>query len=118
LRYFGASTGGAAAIIAGGIKQQKRTKAIVSRGGRPDLVPKEQLNQLTVPTLLIVGGADTEVIKMNEEAYSQMIQLKDDGQYKCLKLVPNATHLFEEKGALEQVSKLATQWFKNNFQKQ
>jgi len=50
--YFGASTGGAAAIIAGGIKQQKRTKAIVSRGGRPDLVPTEQLNQLTVPTLV------------------------------------------------------------------
>jgi len=54
---------------------------------------------------------------MNEEAYSQMTQLKDDGQHKCLKLVPNATHLFEEKGALEQVARLATQWFKDNFQR-
>jgi len=54
---------------------------------------------------------------MNEEAYAQMTQLKDDGQHKCLKLVPNATHLFEEEGALEQVSKLATQWFKDNFQR-
>ncbi|CAF1209267.1 unnamed protein product [Rotaria sordida] len=115
--YFGASTGGAAAIIAGGIKQQKRTKAIVSRGGRPDLVPKEQLNQLTVPTLLIVGGADMDVIKMNEEAYSQMTQLKDNEKQKALKLIPNATHLFEEKGALEQVSQLAVQWFTDNFQK-
>jgi hypothetical protein len=54
---------------------------------------------------------------MNEEAFSKMIQLKDDEQHKSLKLVPNATHLFEEKGALEQVSKLATQWFKDHFQK-
>lgn len=54
---------------------------------------------------------------MNKEAYSQMIQLKDDGKQKCLKLVPNATHLFEEKGALEQVAKLATQWFEENFRK-
>ncbi|CAF1461594.1 unnamed protein product, partial [Didymodactylos carnosus] len=116
LGFFGASTGGAAAIITGGVKQQRRTKAIVSRGGRPDLVPQEQLNQLTVPTLLIVGGADTDVIKMNKEAYSLMTQLKDDDKQKCLKLIPDATHLFEEEGALEQVSKLATQWFKENFQ--
>lgn len=66
---------------------------------------------------LIVGGADTDVIQMNKEAYAQMIQLKDDGKQKSLKLVPNATHLFEEPGALEQVSKLATQWIKENFQK-
>ncbi|CAF3103679.1 unnamed protein product, partial [Rotaria sp. Silwood2] len=66
---------------------------------------------------LIVGGADTDVIKMNEEAYSQMIQLKDNKKQKALKLVPNATHLFEEKGALEQVSQLAIQWFTNHFQK-
>ncbi|CAF3777728.1 unnamed protein product [Rotaria sp. Silwood1] len=66
---------------------------------------------------LIVGGADTDVIKMNEEANSQMIQLKDNKKQKALKLVPNATHLFEEKGALEQVSQLAIQWFTDHFQK-
>jgi putative phosphoribosyl transferase len=66
---------------------------------------------------LIVGGADTDVIEMNREAYLLMTQLNEDGKQKCLKLISNATHLFEEEGALEQVSHLATQWFKENFQK-
>lgn len=101
--YFGASTGGGAAIVAAA-KQPPNVKAVVSRGGRPDLAG-EALVHITVPTLLIVGGDDTEVITMNQNAMAKM---------KCLKkmeIVPGATHLFEEPGTLDEVAKLTSRWF-------
>ncbi len=99
---FGSSTGAAAALIAS-ISLQGITHAIVSRGGRPDLAEKI-LNQISIPTLLIVGGLDTEVIKMNEFALSKL------GCNKKLEIVEDATHLFEEKGKLEEVTNLTIQW--------
>jgi dienelactone hydrolase len=101
--YFGASTGAAAALVAAA-KSPDAVKAIVSRGGRPDLAGT-LLSKVKAPTLLIVGGDDKSVIEMNEEAQKQM-------RAECkLVIVPGATHLFEEPGALEQVSKLAADWF-------
>ncbi|MEW6734862.1 MAG: alpha/beta hydrolase [Acidobacteriota bacterium] len=102
--YFGASTGGGAALVAAA-ELGERVSAIVSRGGRPDLAG-ESLSQVKSPTLLIVGGYDEPVIDMNQDAYDQL-QCK-----KELKIVPGATHLFEERGKLEEVAKLATAWFK------
>jgi putative phosphoribosyl transferase len=103
--YFGASTGAAAALIAA--KEYADTiKAVVSRGGRPDLA-KSALMYVKAPTLLIVGGRDTEVIEMNQWALDRMVILD-----KELKIVPGATHLFEEQGALEEVARLAGEWFK------
>ncbi|NBQ71049.1 MAG: alpha/beta hydrolase [Nitrosomonadaceae bacterium] len=104
--YFGASTGAAAALQAAA-KLQDAVAAVVSRGGRPDLAGEVALNQVTAPTLLIVGGADHGVIELNEQAYALM---------KCEKklvLVPGATHLFEEPGALEQAAQFAADWFLN-----
>jgi putative phosphoribosyl transferase len=101
--YFGSSTGGAAALVAGAELPQD-VGAIVSRGGRPDLAG-EALPKVQAPTLLIVGGNDDVVIELNEQARDQM---------RCkvkLEIVPGATHLFEEPGALEQVAKLASDWF-------
>ena len=83
-------------------------RAIVSRGGRPDLAG-EYLEQVTSPTLLIVGGDDKVVIGLNQEALSRLKSLRDDK--KKLVIVPGATHLFEEPGTLEQVAQLATRWF-------
>ena len=100
--YFGASTGGGAAIVAAA--KESKVKAIVSRGGRPDLA-NEFLSQVQAPTLLIVGGDDEPVIAMNEEALSKM------NCVKALKIIPGATHLFEEPGALEQVANLSKEWF-------
>ena len=100
---FGASTGGGAALVAAAARPQ-RVNAIVSRGGRPDLAD-DALPNVRAPTLLIVGGADTPVIAMNRNAMSQM----HNGVR--LEIVPAATHLFEEAGALEQVARLATEWF-------
>jgi len=100
--YFGASTGAAAAIVAAA--EEQRVGAVVSRGGRPDLA-RSALARVTSPTLLIVGGADSPVIAMNEEA---MKELRCE---KRMDIVPGATHLFEEPGALEQVSDLARDWF-------
>ena len=102
--YFGASTGAASALI-GAAKLGKRIKAVVSRGGRPDMV-MEFLPKVKSPTLLIVGGDDDVVIGMNQEAYDNM------SCEKKIEIVPGATHLFEEPGTLEQVAKLATSWFK------
>ncbi len=102
--YFGASTGSAAAIIAAG-RLGDRIAAVVSRGGRPDLAGPVALAAVTAPTLLIVGGADHEVIKLNEQALQQ---LRCDKQ---LAIVPGATHLFEERGTLAQVAELAAAWF-------
>jgi putative phosphoribosyl transferase len=101
--YFGASTGAAAALIAAA-KLPTEIAAVVSRGGRPDLAG-EYLPGVVAPTLLLVGGLDTEVIELNQEALDQMTAEKK------LVIVPGATHLFEEPGTLEQVAKLSTEWF-------
>ena len=102
--YFGASTGSAAALIAAA-RLGKRIAAVVSRGGRPDLAGPVALAAVTAPTLLIVGGDDEEVITLNEQAFEHL------RCEKRLAIVPGATHLFEERGALEQVAELATDWF-------
>jgi len=101
--YFGASTGAAAALIAAA-RRPARVSAIVSRGGRPDLA-MDELPNVQAPTLLIVGEDDEPVVQMNREAFAAM---------KCeksLEVIPGATHLFPEPGALERVARLARQWF-------
>jgi putative phosphoribosyl transferase len=101
--YFGASTGAAAALSAAA-DPQARISAIVSRGGRPDLAGTA-LEQVAAPTLLIVGGRDTTVLDLNRAAQARL---------RCenrLEIVPGATHLFEEPGALERVAELAANWF-------
>ena len=101
--YFGSSTGGAAALVAAA-QLSEGIGAIVSRGGRPDLAG-DTLSKVHAPTLLIVGGNDDIVIELNEMARDQM---------RCeakLVIIPGATHLFEEPGALEQVAKFASDWF-------
>jgi putative phosphoribosyl transferase len=107
LGYFGASTGAAAALIAAASRPDD-VAAVVSRGGRPDLAP-DAFESVRAPTLLIVGGRDTTVIEMNRSA---MEQLQCETQ---LEIVEGASHLFEEPGALEQVSSLAADWFSNHF---
>ena len=102
--YFGASTGAAAALVAAA--DNNIVKAIVSRGGRPDLA-NEALFNVKAPTLLLVGEKDIEVIKLNKDAFQNLKEVKD----KKLIIVPKATHLFEEPGTLEEVSNLALQWF-------
>jgi putative phosphoribosyl transferase len=101
--YFGASTGAAAALIAAA-KLPNEIAAVVSRGGRPDLAG-EYLPSVVAPTLLLVGGLDTEVIELNQGAMDQMTAEKK------LVIVPGATHLFVEPGTLEQVAKLSSEWF-------
>jgi putative phosphoribosyl transferase len=100
---FGASTGAAAALVAAAAMPND-VKAVVSRGGRPDLA-LPVLDRVRAPTLLIVGGDDLEVIALNQRA------LRSLGCAKQLSIVPGATHLFEEPGTLEQVSELARAWF-------
>lgn len=100
---FGASTGAAAALAAAA-KTPKSIGAVVSRGGRPDLA-EEALGRVTAPTLLIVGGADQPAIELNEEALARM------RSEKRLEVVPGATHLFSEPGALNRVEELAGDWF-------
>jgi len=100
---FGASTGGGAAIIAAA-NRPGRVHAVVSRGGRPDLAG-EALHHVAAPVLLIVGGRDFQVIELNEEAFAQI------NAEKRLAIVPGATHLFEEPGALDAVADLAIEWF-------
>lgn len=107
ISYFGASTGAAAAIMAA-TELKPAIAAVVSRGGRPDLA-HDALKQITAPTLLIVGGNDYQVIQLNREAYDLI-----DAE-KQLSIIPGATHLFEEPGALEQVAALAADWFKKYF---
>ncbi len=102
LGYFGASTGAAAALMAAA--EREDIAAIVSRGGRPDLAGGA-LPRVKAPTLLIVGGRDTYVIELNQMAMRQM-------RAPCeLKIIPGASHLFEERGALEQVAAAAAEWF-------
>ena len=101
---FGASTGAAAALVVAA-QQPERIAAVVSRGGRPDLAGSAALAKITAPTLLIVGGADTNVVTLNRQALAQLPESAE------LMLVPRATHLFEEPGALERVAALASDWF-------
>jgi putative phosphoribosyl transferase len=103
LGYFGASTGAAAALVAAAAKADI-VGAVVSRGGRPDLA-EPVLDRVKAPTLLIVGGRDTVVIDMNRQALARLKVEKE------MVIVPGATHLFEEPGALEQVADLAGDWF-------
>ncbi len=107
--YFGASTGSATALVAVA-KRTDKVKAVVSRGGRPDLADT-YLGQIRAPTLLIVGGYDIPVIQMNQEAFDKLKQLSPEKDEKKLVIVPEATHLFEEPGKLELVAQLATKWF-------
>ena len=103
LGLFGASTGAAAALVAAAARPE-RVFAVVSRGGRPDLAG-DALPHVGAPTLLIVGGADTEVLALNQHTLSQLTDQSE------LAVVPGATHLFEERGALERVTQLAGNWF-------
>jgi putative phosphoribosyl transferase len=100
---FGASTGAAAALAAAAVRPDE-IKAVVSRGGRPDLAGAA-LRHVQAPTLLIVGGNDVQVIQLNREAFAQLRCEKQ------LAIVPGATHLFEEPGALDAVARLAGDWF-------
>jgi alpha-beta hydrolase superfamily lysophospholipase len=101
--YFGSSTGAAAALQSAAVLGDE-IKAVVSRGGRPDLA-REHLAKVIAPTLLLVGGYDDEVIELNEQAYALLNCEKE------MAIIPGATHLFEEAGTLEQVAELAAQWF-------
>jgi putative phosphoribosyl transferase len=120
LGYFGASTGAAAALEAAAHFAHQGSEAdrpgadrpvvnaVVSRGGRPDLA-FEALARVMAPTLLIVGGEDDVVIELNRKAFARLDAIKD------LKIVPGATHLFEEPGTLEEVSRLAREWFQRHL---
>lgn len=105
--YFGASTGGGAALVAAA-NLGSAIKSVVSRGGRPDLAGNS-LPQVKAATLLIVGGNDEQVIELNQQAYARLVCEKK------LAIVPGASHLFEEPGKLEEVAKLAREWFKKSF---
>jgi dienelactone hydrolase len=107
---FGASTGGGAALVAS-VERPQRVAAVVSRGGRPDLAGAA-LTHVTAPTLLIVGGNDEPVIELNERAMRHLA-----APIKELVIVPGATHLFEEPGALETVARLAAGWFARHLNK-
>ena len=100
---FGASTGAAAALIAAA-DRPPIVRAVVSRGGRPDLADAA-LDRVVAPTLLIVGGRDDVVVQLNREAYARL------RSEKHLDLVPGATHLFDEPGALDEVARMACEWF-------
>lgn len=101
--YFGASTGAASALCAAAAPGNE-VRAVVSRGGRPDLAAAA-LDRVFTPTLLIVGGRDEEVLELNRQAYQRLAGVKR------LEVVPGATHLFEERGALAKVADLAAEWF-------
>jgi len=107
---FGASTGAAAALIAAA-ERPDAVKAVVSRGGRPDLADRA-LPHVQAPTLLIVGGLDDVVIDLNERALTRMTAT---GVEKDLVIVPGASHLFEEPGTLEEVARLASAWFRRHL---
>jgi pimeloyl-ACP methyl ester carboxylesterase len=102
--YFGASTGATSALRAAAFFG-KNIKAVVSRGGRPDLA-LSVLHLITAPTLLIVGQLDVSVIKINKLAFDQLNSIKE------MKIIPGASHLFEEPGKLMEIAELAIQWYK------
>ncbi|MGD8426777.1 MAG: dienelactone hydrolase family protein [Balneolaceae bacterium] len=102
--YFGASTGAASALKASNLLGPEIIKAVVSRGGRPDLA-NDALPTVKSPTLLLVGGLDTEVIELNQMAYNKLTCVKK------LMIIPGASHLFEEAGKLEEVTEHAENWF-------
>jgi putative phosphoribosyl transferase len=104
---FGASTGAAAALVAAA-ERPELVRAVVSRGGRPDLAG-DVLGRVRAPTLLVVGGDDVEVLRLNEQARDQLTAENE------LQVVPGATHLFEEAGALEQVAALARDWLERHL---
>ena len=104
--YFGAGTGAAVTLIAAS-RQQELVSAVVSRGGRPDLA-SDSLPWIQAPTLLIVGERDREILEMNRQAASRMNCIRD------LEVVPGATHLFTESGALERVAGVARRWFERH----
>jgi putative phosphoribosyl transferase len=104
LGFFGASTGAAAALEAAA-QLGAETKAVVSRGGRPDLASEQALLKVSAPTLLMVGGYDDGVIDLNQLAYDQL------HCEKKMAIIPGATHLFEEPGTLEEVARQAAAWF-------
>lgn len=104
---FGASTGGGAALVAAA-RQPERVRAVVSRGGRPDLAG-DDLARVCAPTLLVVGGRDPVVVELNERAMERMTATVE------LRIVPGATHLFEEPGTLDQVAHLARDWFAHHL---
>lgn len=106
--YFGASTGAAAALNAAA-RQGSRICAIVSRGGRPDLA-EDSLPFVSAPTLLIVGGHDPEVLRLNKKALEKL------NRHCAITVVPNATHLFEEPGALDDVAQLAAGWLEQHLE--
>src|SRR6266480_2102197 len=105
--FFGSSTGGGAALVAAA-ELGESVGAVVSRGGRPDLAG-DALPQVKCPTLLVVGGLDYPVIEMNQEAFARLRCERE------LKIVPGATHLFEEPGTLEEVARLAADWFQRHL---
>jgi len=107
--YFGASTGAAAALIAAA-ERKEVVNAVVSRGGRPDLA-EAVLDRVTAPVLLIVGGDDLQVIELNQQAFDQLTA------EKRLEIIPGASHLFEEPGALEAVARLARDWFQRHLRR-
>jgi putative phosphoribosyl transferase len=107
LGYFGASTGAGAALVAAA-QDPTAVHAVVSRGGRPDLA-RNHLPAVKAPTLLVVGGLDDVVIELNEQAFRLLRCEKD------LVIVPGATHLFEEPGTLEEVARLAKEWFRRHL---
>ena len=104
LGFFGASTGAAAALEAAAVLGGQ-ARAVVSRGGRPDLASREALRTVAAPTLLLVGGLDDGVIDLNQQAYDQLQCEKE------LAIVPGASHLFEEAGTLDEVARQAAGWF-------
>jgi putative phosphoribosyl transferase len=106
--YFGASTGAAAALVAAAERPQL-VGAVVSRGGRPDLAGAAALSRVRAPTLLIVGGKDVQVIALNRAAFALL-----RGE-KQLVIIPGATHLFEEPCALDEVARLAREWFEDHL---
>ncbi len=108
LGLFGASTGAAAALEAAA-RLGAGARAVVSRGGRPDLASAEALASVRAPTLLLVGGFDAGVIDLNQQAYDQL------RCEKKLRVVPGATHLFEEPGTLEEVARQAAAWFAHHL---
>ncbi len=105
LGLFGASTGAASALRVAAA-MPKAVRAVVSRGGRPDLTGRSALARVKAPTLLIVGASDHGVIELNEQARDELTHCTRE-----LVLVPGATHLFEEPGTLEEVARLAADWF-------